>query len=171
MTTLSDAFAAGVDAVIADNTLNRGGFVDAMQTVLVSNFSNAEGNAFVDALAVLYNSLNQTNNPTYNNLRGDIIDDGDVVAKAKYEALAVAINALPEAVPGNRAAQLVDLRDERDNIQAALDRVDVLIAAEPNGVVGRLVKREVLRKGKDNLRGLREAVRQSIKNITGDPDS
>ena len=171
MTTLADAYAAAVDAVIADNTLNRSGFVDALQTVLVNNFSNAEGNAYVDALAVLYQSLNQINNPTYNNLRGDIIDDGAAVAKAKYEALAVAINALPEAVPGNTAAELVDLRDERDNIAAALTRTDDLIAAEPNGVVGRLVKREVLRKGKDNLRGLREAVRQRIKQITGDPDS
>ena len=45
MTTVADAWSVAVDAVIADNTLNRQGFVDALQTVL-DGVSNAEGNAF-----------------------------------------------------------------------------------------------------------------------------
>lgn len=170
MTTVADAYSAGVDAVVADNTLNRGGFVDALQTVIMRGLSNAEGNAFCDAVATLYQSLNQINNPTYNNLRGDIIDDGAVVAKAKFDALAVTINALPETVPVINAARLIDLRDERDNVDAAITRADALIAAEPRGTVGRLIK-DVLRNGKGLLRQQKQTLRDEIRNITGDPDS
>lgn len=169
MTTVADAWQAGIDAVVADNTLNRGGFVDAMQTVITQGFSNAEGNAFVDAVAVVYEQSNIINNPTYNNLRGHIIDD-PVKHRTSYDSLAVAINSLPEFVPVNEAAQLMDLREERDNVDAAITRCDDLIAAEPPGVVGRLVK-EVLRGGKRELRGHKEQLRDQIRNLTGDPDS
>ncbi len=171
MATIEEAFDAGVDAVIADNTLNRGGFVDAMQTVITDNFSNAEGNAFVDALAILYGDLGQLNPPgTYNKLRGDIISDGDVLAKSKFRALAVVVNALPEAVPVLEAASLTGLRDDRDQINAAITRCDDLIAAEPGGTVGRLVK-DVLCDGKRSLREYKEQVRDQIRNILGDPDA
>ena len=170
MTTVADAYNAAVDAVIADNTLNRAGFVDALQTVITNGLSNQEGNDWTDALATLYQSLNQINNPTYNNLRGDIIDDGAAIAKEKFVAFATAINVLPETEPLLVAANLMDLRDDRDNINNAIDRLDVLIAAEPNGTVGRLVK-EVLRNGKNTLREYRQQVRDAIQSATGDPDS
>ena len=170
MPTVADAYNAAVDAVIADNTLNRGGFVDAIQTVITQGLSNAEGNAFCDALAVLYQSLNQINNPTYNNLRGDIIDDGASVAKEKFVALAAAINVLPETEPVIQAAALMDLREDRDQINNAIDRLDALIAAEPAGTVGKLVK-ETMRAGKDQLREYRQRVRDAIQSATGDPDS
>jgi len=170
MTTTAEAYNAGIDAVIADNTLNRGGFVDAMQTVITSGLSNAEGNAFVDAIAVVYESLGIINNPTYNNLRGEIIAEGAPVSKDLFDALAVRINAMPEAVPVIQAAQLLDLRDERDQVDAAIDRADVLIAAEPGGTVGRFIK-SILREGKNQLRQHKQAVRDQIQNLTGDGDS
>ena len=170
MTTVADAYNAGVDAVIADNTLNRAGFVDAMQTVITQGMSNQQGNDFVDAVATLYQSLNQMNNATYNNLRGDIIADGADVAKAKFSALASSLNQLPESEPLIVAANLIDLRSDRDNINGGLDRLEVLRQAEPSGPVGRLVK-EILRDGKNRLREYRQQVRDAIQSATGDPDS
>ncbi len=166
---IQDAWQAGIDAVVADNTLNRGGFVDAMQTVITDGLSNAEGNAYVDMVAARFNALGQINNPTYNNLRGNIIAD-PVVHRALYDALLADLNQQPESAPVLSAAQLTDLRDERDNVDAAITRSDDLIAAEPSGTVGRLVK-EILRNGKQLLRERKQALRDQIRNITGDPDS
>ena len=168
MTTTSDAWQAGIDAVVADNTLNRAGFVDALQTVLVRRFSNQDGNDWVDAVAARFAGLNIINNPTFNNLRGHIIDD-PVAHRDLFDSLAATINALPETQPAIESARLIELRDERDNIDGAITRCDDLIAAEPPGTVGRLVK-DVLRGGKQELRGQKERLRDEIRNITGDPD-
>ena len=163
------AWQAGIDAVVADNTLNRGGFVDAMQTVITDGLSNAEGNAYVDAVATRLNGFDIINNPTYNSLRGKIVAD-PVAHRTLYDALATDLNALPEAAPVISAAELTRLRDERDSVNDALDRLDVLIAAEPAGTVGKLVK-EVLRNGKQLLRQHKEQLRDAIRNITGNPDA
>ena len=168
MSTYNDAWQAGIDAVVADNTLNRQGFVDALQTVITIQFSNQEGNDWVDAVAAEFERTNIINNPSYNNLRGHIIDD-PVKHRAAFDALAT-VGRLPETVPAINALRLLELREDRDNIDAAIDRCNVLIAAEPGGPVGRLVK-EVLRKGKEDLRGYKQDVRQQIQQITGDPDS
>jgi hypothetical protein len=170
MTTLQEAFDAGIDAVIADNSLNRGGFVDAMQTVISRGLSNAEGNAFVDAVAVFYEQNGIINNPTYNNLRNEIVNEGADVAKRLFLNLGAGINALPEAVPVNNAARLQDLREDRDQIDAGLTRLDELIAVEPPGTVGRFVK-DILRQGKQQLRQYKQEVRDQIQNLTGNPDS
>lgn len=168
MTTLSDAWQAGIDAVVADNTINRGDFADAIRTVVTVQFSNAEATAWIDAVAVEMERLGIINNPTYNNMRGHIIDD-PVKHRAMFDSLAT-IQQLPEGKPAERALELIDLREERDNIDAALDRCNVLIAAEASGIIGRFVK-EILREGKEKLRGHKEEVRARIKRITGDPDS
>ena len=170
MTTLSEAYMEGVDAVIADNGLNRAGFRDAMKLVLVSGASNSEINTWIDALAVEYQRLGIINNGTYNNLRGEIIAEGDVTSQALFDALAVSINALPESQPLLDAARLIDLRDERDEIDNAIDRCQALIDAEPAGTVGRLVK-DILRDGKRLLREHKQGIRDQIQNLTGDPDS
>lgn len=169
MTTAADGWQAGIDAVVADNTLNRGGFADAMRTVLTANFSNAEAVAWIDELAVEFHRLGLINNPTYNNLRGHIITDA-AVHRLLFDALAVAINALASTSPASLSARLLDLREERDQIDGAIDRLDAIIEAEPSGTVGRLVK-DVQRTGKNNLRGRKEELRAEIQTITGDPDS
>ncbi len=168
MATIEEAYQAGIDAVVADNTLNRGGFVDAMQLVITDNFSNAEGNAYVDAVAAEFNRLGIINNPTYNNLRNNMIAD-PVVHRNLYDALGATINALPETQPVLQAAALTALRDDRDDVNAAIDRCDALIAAEPPGNVGRLVK-DGLREVKRLLREYKQQVRDQIQNILGDPD-
>ena len=170
MTTVADAYNAAVDAVIADPNLNRAGFVDAMQGVITRGLSNAEGNAFVDAMATLYQSLNQINNNTYAQLRGDIVDDGADVAKEKFIAFATAINTLPETGPLLVAANLIDLREDRDNINAAIDRLEELRVAEPNSPFARLV-RSALNQGKQQIREYRQQIRDAIQSATGDPDS
>lgn len=169
MTTVADAWQVGIDAVVADNTLNRGGFVDAMQTVITSGLSNAEGNAYVNAVATEFNRLGQINNPTYNNLRGNIIADA-VLHRSLYDALAVSLNALPEALPVISAARLTELRADRDQVDAAITRVDEIITNEPASPIRRLV-RDAIRPGKDLLRQHKQALRDEIRNITGDPDS
>lgn len=168
MTTYNDAWQAGIDAVVADNTLNRGGFADAIRTVLTTRFSNSDATAWIDAIAAEFERTNIINNPSYNNLRGHIIDD-PVKHRAAFDALST-VAQLPETAPAAQSAELIGLREERDNIDAAIARLDAIIAAEPNGVVGRLVK-DVQRQGKDNLRGLKQQVRERIRQITGDPDS
>ena len=141
-----------------------------MQTVITDNFSNAEGNDYVDAVAAEFNRLGLINNPTYNNLRSNIIAD-PVVHKNLYDALAVSLNALTEFVAVIEAINLTNFRDDRDEINAALARIDILIDGESASppTVRRLV-REVLRNGKDFLQQYREELRERIKGITGDPD-
>ena len=170
MTTIAEVWEAAVDAVIADNTLNRAGFVDALQTVITTGLSNSEGNDYVDAIAVEFERLGLINNATYNNLRGEIISEGKVTAMAQYEALAITLNALPAAVPVLEALELQNLREDRDEADNAIDRCQALIDAEPSGAVGRLVK-EVLRDGKRQIAEYKRSVRDQIQNITGDPDS
>lgn len=170
--TIADAWQAGVDAVAADQGLSRGLFVDAMQTVITDGFNNAEGNAYVDAVVAEFHRLglinaNQWGSP--NGLRRAIFDD-PAAHSSLYNALAVSVNALPEALPVLEAVNLTNFRDDRDNVNDALDRLDALIAAEPNGTVGRLVK-EVMREGKQQLRTYKEQLRDAIRNITGNPDS
>ena len=166
---IGDAYQAGIDAVVADNTLNRGGFVDAMQTVITSNLSNAEGNAYVDAVAAEFNRLGLINNPTYNNLRNNMIAD-PVLHRGLYDALATTLNALPEATPVLEAAQLTELREDRDNADAAITRLDDISAAEPGPPAVRRLVREILRDGKRQIREHKQNVRDQIRNILGDPD-
>ena len=169
MAELSEAWQAGIDAVIADNPLNRGGFVDALQTVATSGLSNAEGNDFVDAVAAEFNRLGIINNPTYNNLRNNIISDA-VVHAALFNSIGT-IGTLPETQPVISALQLTGLREDRDNADAAIARLDDLIAAEPGPAPIRRLVREVLRVGKQQIRDYKQNVRDQIQNILGDPDA
>jgi len=169
MTILADAWQAGIDAVVLDPTLNRGGFVDAIQTVINPGVTNAEGNDFVDGVAAEFNRLGIIPSPTYNNLRNNSIIPNPVLHRAVFDALP-GINTLLVTVPVLDALLLMNLRDERDSVNDALARYDVLIAAEPNGTVGRFVK-DGMRDAKRALRLYKESVRSQIRAITGDPDS
>lgn len=170
MTTTADAWQAGIDAVVADNTLNRGAFADAIRTVITAGYSNAEATAWIDAVAAEFNRLGIINNPTYNNLRGNIIDD-PVAHRALFDALATGLDALPETFVTAGAVRLLDLRDDRDAADLAMDRMDVLIAAEPGPASVRRLVRGILRDGKDLLRHNKQQARDLIRALTGDPDS
>lgn len=170
MATLQEAFEAGVDAVIADPTINRGAFVDAMQTVITAGLSNAEGNAWVDAVATFYQGLGIIGNNNFNNLRNQIESSGKDASMALFVQLERGITGLDETEPVQTAGLLVDLREQRDNIDGARDRFQVLIDAEPAGAVGKIVK-EFMRNARQELRTRKEQVREAIRAITGDPDS
>jgi hypothetical protein len=167
MTTSTDAYQAGIDAVVADNALTRGGFIDAIQAT-VTGIDNQEGGDWVDAIAVEFARLGVINNPTFNNLRGNIIDDA-VAHRELFDALST-LGRMAETQVIDSHVELMTLREDRDNTNDALDRLDVLITNEPAGPARKQV-REVLRQGKDALKGERELIRQRIQQITGDPDS
>jgi hypothetical protein len=170
MTDTVQAFRAGIDAVFLDNALSGGDFSDVLRTVLTANFSNAEASAWSDAIAVELNRLELCNNPTYVSMRNQFILASTAQRAEDLFAALTTINALPETIPAINSARLIDLRVDRDEVVNALARCDVLIAAEPAGTVGRLVK-DVLRQGKSQLQQYREQLRIEIQNITGDPDS
>jgi hypothetical protein len=170
MTTISEAYEAAVDAVIADNTLAKSGFRDAIKTVATTGLSNAETTAWIDALVIEYDRLGISNAASYSSFRSEIVNEGKVTAMAQFDALQVSIGALPESGPVVEELLILDLRDERDQINGAIDRLDVLIGVEPAGTQGRLVK-EVMRDGKRSLRVHKQSVRDQIQNLTNDPDS
>jgi hypothetical protein len=170
MTDTVQAFRAGIDAVFLDNALSGGDFNDVLLTVLTAQFSNAEASAWRDAIAVELNRLELCSNPTYVSMRNQFILASTAQRAEDLFAALTTINALPETVPAHNSARLIDLRVDRDEVVNALARCDVLIAAEPAGTVGRLVK-DVLRQGKSQLQQYREQLRTEIQNITGDPDS
>lgn len=163
MSTINEAWQAGIDAVVADNTLNKGGFADAVRTVITSNYSNAEATAWIDAVADEFNRLTVISNPTYVNMRGHIIDD-PVAHREVFDAMST-IGQLPETQPAIPALELIDLRTERDEISAS---ITTMVAFRPGTT--RQVK-DALNIGIDGLIAHREQVRQRIQQITGDPDS
>ena len=163
MTTINDAWQAGIIAVVADNTLNKGGFADAVRTVITSNYSNAEATAWIDAVADEFNRLTVISNPTYVNMRGHIIDD-PVAHRQVFDALST-IGQLPETQPAVPALELIDLRAERDEINVS---ITTMVGFRPGTT--RQVK-DALNIGIDGLVAHREQVRQRIQQITGDPDS
>lgn len=167
MTTSTDAYQAGIDAVVADNALTRGGFIDAIQ-VVVAGIDNTEGGDWVDAIAVEFERLGIINNPTYASLRGNII--ADAVAHRELFDVVSTLGRMAETQVIDSHVELMTLREDRDNTNDALDRLDILITNEPAGPARKQV-REILRNGKDLLKGERELIRQRIQQITGDPDS
>jgi hypothetical protein len=130
----------------------------------------ADADAWVTELIDEYDRIELTNNPTWANFRNKIISDGKLLAMEVFAAMEAAIDRLTTTSQVREDINLMDLREERDNIDAAIDEMNVLIAAQPNDAVGRLVK-ETLRIGKDLLRTRKEQVRNEIRAITGDPDS
>ncbi len=164
MTTIVDAWQAGVDAVIADNGLTRQDFGIAIRTVLTSNFSPAAATDWVDAVATEFNRLGLINNPTWVNLRGNIIADA-VLHVALFEAL-VTIGQLPETLAAVDSAHIITLRAIRDTIDASIDRLNVLIDTESDNLV-----KEAIRIGKRATQEQKQRIRDEIQAITGDPDA
>jgi hypothetical protein len=163
MTTLSDAWQAGIDAVVVDNTLSKGDFADAMRTVITSNFSNGEATSLIDAVATEFNRVGVINNPTYGNLRSNIINDA-VAHKALFDSLST-IGQLGEAKPAEAALELIELRAERDEINTSITTMQGFKTGATRQV------KDALNQGIENLRGHKEQIRQRIQQITGDPDS
>lgn len=165
MTTLTEAWQAGIGAVIADNGLSRAAFVDALQTVITAGFSQSEGVDFVNAVAVEYGRLAILGNGNYNNLRGDIVSRGAVTSLALFEALAVLINMLPESEPANQAIALGDLRAARDEVATSITTLQGFRTGATRQV------KDALNLGVNELQREKENLRSQIQSITGDPDN
>ncbi|MCP4377718.1 MAG: hypothetical protein GY794_16270 [bacterium] len=164
MTNIIDAWQAGVDAVVADNGLTKNEFTLAVRTVLTSNFSPTVAGDWVDAVATEFNRLGLINNPTWNNLRGNIINSA-VDHMELFEAL-VTIGQLPETLPAIASALIISLRADRDQIDTSIDRLNVLIDTESDTLV-----KEAIRAGKLAAQEQKQRIRDEIQAITGDPDA
>jgi hypothetical protein len=165
MTTTADAFEAGIDAVIATPTLNKGGFADAIRTVIDQSYTNSEATAWIDAIAVEYQRTGQINSATYSSFRSKINSDGKDLALIRFNALEQSISQLDETRNAAEAIELIDLRAERDEADANIDILIALKAGQPRQV------REAIQLGIEQLRGYKQQVREQIQNLTGDPDS
>jgi len=158
MTTNTDVFQAGVDAVIADNTLNQNGFENACQTVS-TRITNAEADAWVNALIAEYHRLGIINNATYANFRNQIITEGANTALVLFEALAATINGLSETNVVNADIRRSDLIVERDE-------VDTSIATMQNFRTGATPQvKDALNLGISQLRGFKETLRDELRNL------
>jgi len=158
MTTNADAYQAGVDAVIADNTLNQNGFENAIQTV-ATGISNPEADAWVVAIFTEYERLGIINNPTYGSLRGEIINEGAVTSLALFAALAVTINAFPESDPVNADIRKIDLRAERDEVDGNIVILQGLRTGQPRQV------KEAINVGINELRGYKQNIITELQNL------
>jgi hypothetical protein len=163
MTTNADAYQAGIDAVVADNTLNKAGFAGAIRTVVTDQYTDADAKEWTDAIVALYDHLAIISVETWAKLRTHIIKD-PVGARNLFDAMAMGIGELPETHKINRALRLLDLRAERDEVNISIDS---MTGFKPGAT--RQVK-DALNLGIDQLRGHKESVRDQIRVITGDPD-
>ena len=163
MTTISDAWQAGIDAVVADNTLNRAGFVDALQTVITQRFSNAEGNAWCDAVATEFNRLGLINQPTYNRLRAHIIAD-PVIHRSLFDALQATISTMPETLVAVTSLRIINLRADRDEVNTSISTLQGFKTGQTQQV------RDSLDAGIAALRQQRENIREALRGLIGDPD-
>jgi len=165
MTTIRQAFEAGIDAVIADNGIDKGGFADAIRKVIDRAYTGGEAKAWIDAIAAEYVRVGQTTNDQYSGLRSKIVSDGKALALIRFDALTLSIDELPETIATRLAIELIDLRAERDEADANIDILQKLKDGQPRQV------REAVQLGIDQLRGYKQSVRDQIKARTGDPDN
>lgn len=165
MTTITDAYEAGIDALIADNTLNRGGFADAIRTVVDQAYSDAEAKDWIDQLSAEYQRVGQINNDTFGSFRAKIIADGKGLSLIRFEALSQSISLLPATKDIDKALDLIDLRAERDEADANLDILRDLKDGQPRQV------REAIQIGLDQLRAHKQQTRDQIQALTGDAET
>ena len=158
MSTNADAWQAGIDAVIADNTTSKGDFADAVRTVATIN-SNAEVTVWIDEIAMAWNGVGIINNPTYSSLRNEIINEGAVVARAQFEALLTLVNSLPSSLPINADMLKLELREERDQVDGNIVTLQGLKAGQNKQV------RDAINLGIDQLREYKQGVITRLKGI------
>lgn len=164
MTTLNDMYEAGVDAIIADNTLNRNGFEDALKAV-VTTLNNADADQWVTELIDEYFRLDGINNQTYNSFRSRIISDGKTLTMELFKALETAVNTLATTPQVREDINLMNLRIERDEVDTSITTMQGFKPGQTAQV------RDALNVGIDALRIQKERLRDEIRTITGDPDS
>lgn len=160
MSTNADAWQAGIDAVIADNSLNRGGFADAIRTVATLS-NNGETTDWIDAIATAWEGIGIINNPTYSSLRNEIINEGALIARGQFDALQTLVNGLPASGPINIGLRKILLRDERDQVDTNITTLQGFKAGQNNQV------RDAISIGIDRLREYKQAVKDELQGLNG----
>jgi len=158
MSTNADAWQAGIDAAIADNSISKGDFADAIRTVAVLS-SNAEVTTWIDEIAIGWEGVGIINNPTFSSLRNEIVNEGALVARAQFEALLTLVNALPSTLPINADLEKVELRAERDQVDGNIVTLQDLKVGQNRQV------KEAINLGINNLREYKESIRDRLRGL------
>jgi len=125
-----------IDLIVGDPTTTRAQAIDYLQTQ-TNGVNNAEGGAWIDAMAVYVESLGWANQPTYNNVRNMIVSDGDVKSKAFFGVIVQPmINspgfADPAVADVTRAIRVFDLQRKRTRLTEQIQFVVTARDALPN---------------------------------------
>lgn len=128
MNTIKEAFEAVIDAIIANNALTRAEAGDVVET-FGPTMSGAAARNWLDAIAVLYQSLGIINNGTYSALRNEIVNEGATVAKSLFGALLTPVTELAETADVATAI----LEQERTTALGTIDANIALVQAQKTG--------------------------------------
>lgn len=164
MSNINEAYAAVVDAIIADNGTSRAAAIDVVRT-FTDDVSNTEAGDWIDAVAGDYWRLDLVSNGNYAQLRNSIIADGAQLAKDKFDALISSINALPETPVVAQGIRLQDLRADRDEVDTSIATMQGFRTGQTQQV------KDALNAGIELLKIEKQRLRDEIETITGDPDS
>lgn len=172
MKLLIEFIEAFIDFIVANPAATRAEAVDFLQTQ-TNGVNNAEGNAFMDAMAVYVESLGWSNQPTYNNMRNMIVNDGDVKSKAFFNAILQAMidsagfqDAVVEEVV--RALRVFDLERQRTRLTEQIQFVVAARDALPNPTTPSTNREEAAlrrsyRNGLQDMRAERSGIDSRIK--------
>ncbi len=130
MTTITQAYGAWAIAVNNPPAPDIDEATDILQQ-FAPTLSDADGNAWWDAVAATYESLGIINQPTYTQLRNEVNQAGAVAATDLFDALISRINSMPESVPVNAALQAGDTAAE---LAAIPDNIIAIEALKIGGV-------------------------------------
>ena len=155
MSTNPDAWQAGIDATILDNTISKNEFADAIQTVATLN-SNPEVALWIDEIVASFDSIGVINNPTFNSLRAEIINEGAVVSRAQFGSLQTLVNNLPSTTPINEGLRMLELRSERDQVNGNIVTLNTLKVGQNRQV------REAINLGIDDLRAYKQRLTEEL---------
>lgn len=158
MSTNADAWQAGIDATILDNSISKGDFADAIRTVATTN-NNADVIAWIDDIAIGWEGIGIINNPTFASLRNEIVTEGAVVSRAQFESLQTLVNAMASSDPINEALRILELRSERDQVDANILTMTSFKPGENRQV------REALSLGINDLRAYKQSLTDQLQAI------
>jgi len=120
MSTINQAFTGLAVAVIADPTLSRGD-AGAVIEAFGPDMRGSEARQWLDAMAVLYESLGIINNATWGNFRNEIVNEGLAVATNLFDNLIAGIQALPETIPVQAGITREDQRQQLAEVTTSLN--------------------------------------------------
>jgi len=154
-----------IEFIVANRTATKVQSTDHLQ--FVADVTNAEGNAWFDAIAGLFESLGLTKASTYGALRNRVANTEGKVSQRLYAALLKNIMALPETSPVERALRIFG-REQR--IEVLVESIRVVrkyrsSLPEPEKITDlnqEMLIRRALGKGIDDLNLKVELLKNSL---------